>query len=1486
MRPVRPRVVCLLVCPLALAYASLPAWFPADWLRQRLEAQLARDLGRPVSIERLSLGWADGVVIENLVIGEPPGSPAPCLAKVARIRCELTPLVTLATQRVDHIEVRGPEIWLARDAEGRLNIDSLVGRPASRLPALDYRVEMALCHVLSPRSHQMFRIDALECRLEPHRALLDVHGWAMVPPVAGPVDPASASRLAFEARITVPKLRRDRDLVLGGEIRSEWTRVALTDLPLGLIPRLPVRQESGTTSGRLSVKTRKDLSVDFTQQISFRGVRLAFDGLADPADVPDAEVDCAGRWDPNTDLLELQTLACRTGAIDLHGRPEGREPAVQVDLHGRSFDAKLSGVVRDWQRLRRELPPLQSAADRAGLKLTGLGRFELEAGSHNDVARLLLKLDGRESGWELLATPGPLFAAGADLQKTLELGLVRDRKREQAQVKVDLSIGDLSLAVEGKLPLGPGDLNSPAGDRLMQSLWGATGHVTLATRRAEEGLRIFPAAGDAVELNGWQGPLRAHLALSPEVEGLHASFNLDAPAEAAVRIGNLLLKPVGENATATGTITVPLGDHGEVRDLALEIVCGATRLRLGGEGARVSYHRGDPSLHGWPRWLSAGEAVVPVQLEHAEGLARLCPRWEALLSQDNRQVGGSLAGVVRLQASRTDADTLLSAELGLNAAPFGVRWDDGIDKPAGEPLQVQARARSQGVGGVRDVQVTASLIRPDGTLHATAMLSEETDERDAGPAPQPDSAKRLAHVVLLAQIEDLAAWTAFSPALRRAVEPLRPAGAVSLEAGGLLTDGGGSLDLRIDADRAAFLLPGERPAEKPAGVPAHAAMRWEAASETVDGATAWRMTDARFRLAGMQVDALDARVSETSPVFATLTSALGFVSPGTLSRAPITDPGPQGSSEEGAPALKWRDHLRMAHIRGRGQIAFDAVTVNLHEGLAGLARELGLEGRLSWDVEYSAGTEAARAAARINADGLGMSVPLGHAVFPIFAKAVDSPGFANVVLSSAGQELSGPRRFDTRIDLDWDGNRAWAEGSAWLPASGPPARESSPEPQRRALLDILKRAEADWVAGLRLERPQQLAVMLPGSPLGDMEGGAIIEASIEQREGRARLLEAEARMENLQMAAGGADLRLDGRLAWARDRLSVPGLTWSWGESDGTITGALGFREDAVAGRLGVAMGRLNVTDLNARVLGAMEQLRPGPTTRATGSGPPGEWLDRLSRSRFRIDGFIDTLDVVLPPGIPVRAEVVTHQTLIDNGPVTLTFSSATDGGYVSGSVRTRTDVGEPLMHLAYRADRIQPGPLVQAYLRRSFPGMEATGPLTLIDESLQRLIAPPGEPNHPTGRGELIIEGGSVVGRAAPLWMTRIFPGLNLARFEYAYMHSWFTKEASGRINHQMIYQGRYYNIYMNGYSDPDSFRYEVGIDFLADFNSRYWAESGQGRIPLFVKTGRLQPDGKIENEEVNYLPPQRVLEVLLVRNNPMVTAYHAVRKRVRAEQ
>ncbi len=219
-------------------------------------------------------------------------------------------------------------------------------------------------------------------------------------------------------------------------------------------------------------------------------------------------------------------------------------------------------------------------------------------------------------------------------------------------------------------------------------------------------------------------------------------------------------------------------------------------------------------------------------------------------------------------------------------------------------------------------------------------------------------------------------------------------------------------------------------------------------------------------------------------------------------------------------------------------------------------------------------------------------------------------------------------------------------------------------------------------------------------------------------------------------------------------------------------------------------------------------------------------------------------------------------------------------------------DRPDPLFDLSYSVHRVEPvdrrsGVDLRPYLRRDFPGLTATGVTTMIDSTRQRLFPEPGTLNYPVGKGELIVEGGTVVGRAAPLWMTRIFPGLNFARFDFSRMHDWFEKRANGRIDHQMIFQGRLYHLYMDGYSTAARrIHYEVGIDLLARLDSKYWADSKQGRIPLFIKEGRVGPDGLLLDETVRYLPVHQVIYKLLYESNPIRTAYYALRKKLGAQQ
>ena len=116
-----------------LAWLALP-----PLLKSLVETQASQALGRPVTLERVSVRpWAMDLAIERLRIGAAPGAPsAEPLLEVARLRADLdaASLWRLAPV-VSALEIEAPALRLTRTAEGRYDIDDLIARLAAPSPA-------------------------------------------------------------------------------------------------------------------------------------------------------------------------------------------------------------------------------------------------------------------------------------------------------------------------------------------------------------------------------------------------------------------------------------------------------------------------------------------------------------------------------------------------------------------------------------------------------------------------------------------------------------------------------------------------------------------------------------------------------------------------------------------------------------------------------------------------------------------------------------------------------------------------------------------------------------------------------------------------------------------------------------------------------------------------------------------------------------------------------------------------------------------------------------------------------------------------------------------------------------------------------------------------------------------------------------------------------------------------------------------------------
>jgi len=185
------------------------------------------------------------------------------------------------------------------------------------------------------------------------------------------------------------------------------------------------------------------------------------------------------------------------------------------------------------------------------------------------------------------------------------------------------------------------------------------------------------------------------------------------------------------------------------------------------------------------------------------------------------------------------------------------------------------------------------------------------------------------------------------------------------------------------------------------------------------------------------------------------------------------------------------------------------------------------------------------------------------------------------------------------------------------------------------------------------------------------------------------------------------------------------------------------------------------------------------------------------------------------------------------------------------------------------------------------FPGMVVSGRMAAYEPdgvTFALLNTPDVGSNYPTGSGEMLFTDGTMVGKAAPDWVTRIFPGLNITRYDFARMYNWYIKHPDGRTHNNMIFRGTW-NIYMEGDSWPDGrIKYDVGVDLLARYESKFWSSLGQGRIPLFSVSGRIV-NGKITDHEVHYVP-LGLVSGLLIKNNPLRAAYYAIKQTFESPQ
>lgn len=1433
----------------AVGYATIPAWFPADWLAARIAGQLSHDLRREVRFAGASLSWTEGVTLRDLRIGTEADAASQPRIEVERIHCDLTPVRTMWRGTVDQIEISGATAWLRAGDDGQI----VGGQPASssgkgRLPSNRFILRDLTCHIRAAAGSQTVHLDGLDIQLDPPHDRVHVQLASMKPLSGEGGDETDVATLMGEADLFLLRKPLDGRRV-ASKVRLAWNNLSLADLPIALIPRLPFRQVAGLTEGDIVLEPQAD-EVTFELRVGLAGVQLMTGSGSPPTPVPDTRLRTTGRWTPARSRITLAELQYVTSAVEFHG---SATPAVAIDPGGATpFRAQLTGSVRDWDAVQRELPEIGALIRGSGADLRGGAEFTLDARQEHQQDRIHFALDAARTACVLRA-PGeslPILQAGVDVPKSLLLEALHDRRTQRvSQSLVTLRIADTTVTLRSDLPVP----STQEGDRLawLERVWPSmSGRLAINIGDLRRLAGHLPAAAHVAHLEEVEGSLRVVAEVQPSAGRSRVGVAIQAPEGNALQMGDWFHKRAEDTLDARLDAVVP---HEAARlDLQGAVAVGSLRATL--EPATLEYRvwrvGGNPDDNPAARLGVDAALSWLVRLSNLEAASTVFPRLARLQEPVKRLAGGATLRC-RTHVSRLPDDLLVANQVEFNAAELTL--DGPIRKPGGEPLRVQLDHRYAQLAGRRehaaDLDVQLRGARLTGQVAFAGLESEDLSDDF-----------EQAHLLL--DVTDARSVLSINDELAKLGASLGVAGGLRVELESVLSGDWQKLTLQASATDTALTIPGEIPLDKPAGMPASIDLSLTgAASAARSGGQLWSLDHGRARLGGVEVASITGRLETAAGAGLLLARRNGGL------RTPFLAP----QSPSNLDATRASEPLiRSASLHTTGRFRLDDALAEWSQAIRRVTSAYHLSGECAYALDVKASGERLDFSGSLDGRQASFAVDLQQAALPMLRKLPASP-------LQAGVRGSLVREDNDRYTLALD-DASLTTGAGEISSTGTLDLHGAGMPR----LD-----RVDVTSRVRITDPRQLDTLLPGSEFRLLDGKLAARARVTAEANQPpRLVEGQVDFNNVTLRTPLDRVKLDG-VAVVDDRhVSLDQLKLVLGATDATLSGDVRVGDTSARGQIGIACEKVDVSDLQRR-LSALESSGAASRDPNAPLGGMGPLIDFLRGSNFNINTAARTLLFQLPLNVTMAAEETQLGLSVDRGNTVLKFRCLVDGGVVDGSVTTDLKPADPSFHLDYVADRIQPGPLVDQYLALTFPGMKASGPLTLIDETYQKWFPAPGELNYPVGKGEIIIGSGVIAGRAAPDWMIKIFPGLNFSSFDFSYFHDWFNKTIDGRIRHQMIYQGKFYNVYTVGYSMPDGrIDYEVGIDFLADFDSKYWADSGQGRIPLFRKTGIKQPDGKLADEEVTYTQPQRILDALLLKNNPAVTAYHAVRKRVLREK
>jgi hypothetical protein len=1440
------QVLCRLAVVVAFvlsgAYATLPWWAPTGYLSRRLADHLAGQMGVDVRIDGMSLSWLDGVEIRDLTIYSAGRFGSQPLATVQSVRTELSPVELLLHRRLAWMELVKPRLYVRLDGEGNVNL-----RPLTRL-----RQDVAIDRINVSQGRATLKLsddprvialkvpslqfDAGRVREITMSAALIQSGEVGEAPVSLSPGPWSDPTAAASAVLT-------------------FSNVDLSQLPVAAAGALPLERLSGRCDGAVDLKVNHEGVVEsFSLDVRIRRLDVQPTGGIKLPVIDEAGFRISAAYDHLTRALQLRSASIRLPGVDLRGEAKvfaeafsGHWEAVEsVELEGKVYPARLAALLTG----RRLLP--------GEVGVTGPVDVTVSAQRQHAKLRLRLTADATAAAVEHKA------AVLKPAARVCRMGLGGDLDHRTSAFIVNESWLDLA----GNRFSGHGALVSLRrfARRLSQRRGRGIGEILLAelARLDWRGSweihdpnslldLIPPPAGPAawrdVKLRGAvTGRWFIHHAPATRV---HVSFL--AAADTSLAVADWFIKPTGRALHLDMGAAID-ANHTSLNDLDLSLTVGGARLAV--DRAKLTAGRGDGE-GGTEGGAEGGiEFTGRVAAEKLDALLACVPAAKGLAGRLRGRLTGRLA--VHLAPRRR------RGRLSLDLNGTHVALGPWFDKPAGQEAEVHVdlrREASAASGGADLLACTWASPHGEVTVNCTFPAAPSAGE-EAWTLP-PEELDWIAE----AAAKDVRRLLDSSPALTERLAGDRLSGPLKLTGQGKLRRGVLDASVFCDATGLRYVASAPGGARKAAGT--KLSLRLRARLARKEDRLLAHVRDGELNFAGSRL----------------AVSGRAELLPGKLleGKKPWPQPG-----------------LGSLQIDANGSVLAEEALGDLVPRIGRLMRRHGVAGRLGVQTAATFDGNSIRAACHLEAARLAVArlpAPPGWAPGTKPGGAAAQASFA----VTCPADLSRIALRDVHVRLGEA--QLLAEASADLPAGA----DGLPE----------KLGTISGHLAVSSRRLEALETLLPALKPYGLSGRAFVEMDLTDA--------AEGVVSRGTVRLDGLRGRVRGKEVAVHGELLVEKLTPRWGLSlkgridpndpqwgdfiEDNFPDVWRFRTDGLELRAGSSHGWLlaDLSDLPGKACGSFHFLAErldlqelsewASDAKASAAARPSYKLTdfeleavrakarrlaaaaRKYLAEARIDGRVSvdrlrSYDISVDQVYDVRRLELTAS--IADGHARIDYAGGLNGGLMSE--RYSTPLTGPAASVTCQSvlGNVLGEENIQPQLAKFFPGNTVHGTFSRrekVSAGLVDVLAGAIDPRYPVrrvGTGKTLTIDGVTQGRAAPSFITKIFTGLNLAKYHYRKMTAFAEFLPDGTAKNDMVFDGKTYDLYMEGTTDAENIgRYEIGLILLGTPQSAEWNHTyRQGRIPLLNFRARIE-GGKMHHEDVSYLWPNETLFVIFLKNN-----------------